>query len=240
MSASNAVIRETRFMLRDRAVVVWISVIFLLSVLAVCSGFEEVQRQKASIERLIEADQQDRLSEIAKVKDWGSAAYYSFHLTYDPPSKFAFAAMGQRDSQAWKHRIRMLALEGQIYERDTSNPVIALVGRFDFAFFAAFIMPLILIVLLHDLRSAEKAAGRYNLLTATAGHTFSIWLIRASVRASAVFFSLIVPLLFVGFISGAAPSTLLLACLGVLIYTCLLYTSPSPRDLSTSRMPSSA
>ena len=26
----------------------------------------------------------------------------------------------------------------------------------------------------------------------------------------------------------------------VLTYTCLLYTSPSPRDLSTSRMPSSA
>ena len=28
--------------------------------------------------------------------------------------------------------------------------------------------------------------------------------------------------------------------LSVNIYTCLLYTSPSPRDLSTSRMPSSA
>ena len=28
--------------------------------------------------------------------------------------------------------------------------------------------------------------------------------------------------------------------LGWIIYTCLLYTSPSPRDLSTSRMPSSA
>ena len=26
----------------------------------------------------------------------------------------------------------------------------------------------------------------------------------------------------------------------VCIYSCLLYTSPSPRDLSTSRMPSSA
>ena len=26
----------------------------------------------------------------------------------------------------------------------------------------------------------------------------------------------------------------------LLIYNCLLYTSPSPRDLSTSRMPSSA
>ena len=33
-----------------------------------------------------------------------------------------------------KHRIRALALEGQIYERDTGNPVLALTGRFDFAF----------------------------------------------------------------------------------------------------------
>ena len=29
-------------------------------------------------------------------------------------------------------------------------------------------------------------------------------------------------------------------CLGSNSYDCLLYTSPSPRDLSTSRMPSSA
>ena len=30
------------------------------------------------------------------------------------------------------------------------------------------------------------------------------------------------------------------ALASALFYTCLLYTSPSPRDLSTSRMPSSA
>ena len=40
-----------------------------------------------------------------------------------------------------------------------------------------------------------------------------------------------------GIISGTA-FTLFYATLGVPI--CLLYTSPSPRDLSTSRMPSSA
>lgn len=39
--------------------------------------------------------------------------------------------MGQRDVQPWKHRIRLLALESQIYERDVGNPSIALVGRFD-------------------------------------------------------------------------------------------------------------
>ena len=32
----------------------------------------------------------------------------------------------------------------------------------------------------------------------------------------------------------------LIALLGEEVYNCLLYTSPSPRDLSTSRMPSSA
>ena len=32
----------------------------------------------------------------------------------------------------------------------------------------------------------------------------------------------------------------IVAGLGAYLTTCLLYTSPSPRDLSTSRMPSSA
>ena len=31
-----------------------------------------------------------------------------------------------------------------------------------------------------------------------------------------------------------------MACATCHVYVCLLYTSPSPRDLSTSRMPSSA
>ena len=40
--------------------------------------------------------------------------------------------------------------------------------------------------------------------------------------------------LWVGMLERIALSLL------ILFYTCLLYTSPSPRDLSTSRMPSSA
>ena len=36
------------------------------------------------------------------------------------------------------------------------------------------------------------------------------------------------------------PSTLLRPTRKEKLITCLLYTSPSPRDLSTSRMPSSA
>ena len=43
--------------------------------------------------------------------------------------------------------------------------------------------------------------------------------------------------------ANSFASTLVETCKkqnGIEAYTCLLYTSPSPRDLSTSRMPSSA
>ena len=41
-------------------------------------------------------------------------------------------------------------------------------------------------------------------------------------------------------IAPVSPSILLCFLLGAVLIVCLLYTSPSPRDLSTSRMPSSA
>ena len=41
-------------------------------------------------------------------------------------------------------------------------------------------------------------------------------------------------------ISGNLNLVPLIFYLGAIFWTCLLYTSPSPRDLSTSRMPSSA
>jgi len=123
-----------------------------------------------------------------------------------------------RDSQPWKHRIRMLALEGQIYERDAGNPSLTLVGRFDFAFFAAFIVPLVLILLLYDLRASEKAAGRHDLLEATIGQPFSFWLLRASLRSGALYLCLIAPLIIAGIFAGAPPSKLILAGLYIFLY----------------------
>ena len=219
MSTLNGLIREVKFTARDRTVWLWLVVVLSLSTISVWFGLAEVERQNATIQNLVDADQQDRLAESEKLKDWGSAAYYSFHLTYDPPSDFAYAAMGLRDAQPWKHRIRMLALEGQIYERDVGNPSMALVGRFDFAFLAAFIIPLVLIMLLYDLRASEKTAGRHDLLEATIGQPFSFWLLRACLRSSALFLCLIAPLIISGIIAGTTPSKLILASLYIFSYT---------------------
>jgi len=126
--------RELKFMLRDKSVLVWLSLAFVFSTAAVILGMSEVRQQNKELAELKQLDRMERETVLSSQSDWGSAAYYTFHITYDPPSDFAYAAIGQRDVSPWKHRIRMLALEGQIYETDSSNPDFALVGRFDFAF----------------------------------------------------------------------------------------------------------
>lgn len=219
MSVSTAFLCELTFTFRDRTLWFWMTLIICLASVSIGFGLVEVKRQQATLQNLTVADQQDRLAVAQKFTDWGGAAYYSFHLTYDSPSDFAFAAMGQRDEQSWKHRIRMLALEGQIYERDAGNPSVALIGRLDFSFFAAFIFPLILIMLLYDLRASEFTAGRYNLLEATAGQPALLWASRTGIRAIAAFLCLLMPLILAGLFAGTSFKTLALATLALFAFT---------------------
>jgi len=210
--------RELRFQLRSPAFLLWMGLVFLLSSLAVGAGMLEVAQQRATLETLRAGDAEDRADALGGQSDWGGAAYYSFHLTWDPPSDFAFAALGVRDREPWKHRIRMLALEGQIYEHDAGNPVLALTGRFDFAFFAAFVLPLILAVLLHDLKASERTAGRYALLVTMSGRESMPWRARALLRTGAVFLAAGVPLLVAAMFSGSRLTTTLLALLALLAH----------------------
>lgn len=217
-----AILREAKFLLRDKALILWMLFTLLLSTTAVWFGLSEVKQQHQTIERLISADEQERLAVQESRDDWGYAAYYSFHLTHQPPSGFTFAALGQRDKMPWKHRIRMLALEGQIYESDVSNPELALIGRFDFAFLAGFILPLILIVLLHDLRAQERAAGRHELLVATSANN-QLWSVRALLKMFAIFLCAIVPLVIGAVLSQLGVTVLLTAIVIVFLY-CIFWT----------------
>ena len=225
---------ELRFMLRDKAVWVWLSTAFVFSIAAVTLGLNEISQQRLEIEELKQLDQIEREVTLSDQSDWGSAAYYTFHITYDAPSDFAFAAIGQRDVIPWKHRIRMLALEGQIYETDANNPDFALIGRFDFAFVASLIAPLLVILLLFDLRSGEQVAGRLRLIEASAGDPKKLWLIRAGLRVGALAIGLCIPLMAGGLISGALAITLLLCVAAVALYLTLwtgltLWLTPATR-----------
>ena len=89
--------RELRFMLRDKAVWVWLALAFIFSLVAVTLGMNEISQQRAEIVELKKLDEIERSVVLGEQSDWGSAAYYTFHITFDPPSDFAFAAIGQRD-----------------------------------------------------------------------------------------------------------------------------------------------
>ena len=210
--------RELRFLGKDRAALLWLGIAVLVVGLSVILGLREVSAERSALNELIESDRAEREAVMGQYRDWGSAAYYTFHLTYDSPSDFAFAALGQRGTSPWKHSIRALALEGQIYETDAANPDFALIGRFDFAFAANMLVPLLLILLLHDLRSRERTAGRYELLSATAASAGSPWLARAALRIGALMLCLIVPLVIGGLIAGTDASTLALSSLIVVLH----------------------
>jgi ABC-2 type transport system permease protein len=207
----NALRREARFLVKDRGALLWLALALLLSAAATGFGIAEVREQRATIAALLEEDARDRAHAIAQHEAWGDAAYVAFHLTYAPPSDFAFAALGQRDTAPWLHRVRMLALEGQIHEADTKNADFGLIGRFDFAFLAAAVAPLLLILLLHDLRAGERVAGRHDLLVATAGSPVRLWLPRAGVRFAGLVLALLVPFWIGAAVESASLVTALLA-----------------------------
>lgn len=197
-----------------------------LSATSVALGLGEIARQEAAIERFRVLDAEDRAAALAGTSDWGGAAYAAFHATWDAPAPLAFAAVGQRDVAPWMLRVRMLALEGQIHESDTGNPELALAGRFDVAFLIAYVAPLALVLLLHDLVARERESGRLTLLLATAGRSRRLWVARILVRVASLCLALLVPFWIGCLVAGVSAGTTALATLvilaSLLVWTALL------------------
>jgi len=199
---------ELRLLLRARPTVVAVLLLTLLSAAAVTGGMAEVSRQRAAIARIASAQAED-VGAIAKwvneKKDPGSAAYYTFHATWDAPSPLAFAALGMRDVAPFIQRVRALGLEAQIYDGDNFNPELALPGRFDWSFVLVFLMPLFVIVLFHDLSSGEREAGRARTLAAVPGGIAPVLRRRTALRLGAILLAAVLPFAVGAALSGAQP-----------------------------------
>ncbi|WP_338364511.1 DUF3526 domain-containing protein [uncultured Pseudoalteromonas sp.] len=234
--------REWGFLLRQKYLVVLLLCSFVLSAFAIYSGLSEVNAQQQTIERLKVADQSDRAKVQNKQTDPGMLAYYSFHLTYSQPSNLAFAALGERDIFPWKHRINLLALEGQIYESDAQNAELAQAGKIDFVFVISALAPLVIILLFHDLFANERTSGRHDLLVTTAKSYFALWGARITVRFIAVMVCLMLPFLVGAFIAGATALDIVyvsLLCIAYLGFWTALSVWWGKRASSAPRVASS-
>lgn len=203
---------EARLLLRSRLATIALVLMALLSAAAVAAGMAEVARQRAAIAAVAPAQAED-IAAIAtyidRDKDAGSAAYYSFHPTWDAPAPLAFAAIGMRDVAPYILRVRALGLEAQIYDGDTFNPELALPGRFDWAFVIVFLAPLFAIALFHDLRSSEREAGRARMLDAMP-NSERVWRRRALLRFVLLLLALALPFVIGSIASGVAAGAILL------------------------------
>ncbi len=204
---------ELTMILRSGLAAGSLALLLVLATLAVWSGMREVdaqQRALARIEASHRADVAGVARHYAKGGEAGYAAYSTPHLTTNPPAPLAFAAIGQRDIQPSALRVRLLGLQAQLYESEPVNPELALSGRLDFAFVLAYLTPLFVIALMHDLVAGEREAGRLRLLSSLPSAISQLWRRRIGLRFALVFAACALPLAAGALLSGVSALTLLL------------------------------
>lgn len=221
-----SLMREAWLLGRSRAAVLALALLTLCAAASIALGLASVAHDRAAIDRMLAGQPAEEKALAAFVEDAGYGAYYGFQPTWDPPSDLAFAALGSRDIAPAMLRVRALALEGQIYENEAANPELALPGRFDLAFVAVYLAPLVIIALLHDLWSGELEAGRYYALAAIPQARRRIWTARVIVRLASVLVALLLPFAVGALLAGTAPVRAL-AFGGLIVLVCLLWTGIS-------------
>lgn len=204
-------VHELRLLVRARLAAAALLLLALLAAAGVGAGIAEIRHQRAVIERIAPQQQSDvaAIAEwVDKIGDPGSAAYYTFHPTWDAPSPLAFAALGMRDVAPYILRVRALGLEAQLYDSENFNPELALPGRFDFAFVLVYLAPLFMIALFHDMKSSEREAGRLTMLRALPG-AGGLWRRRVALRFTLAYAALAIPFGVGAVLSGVAALPLI-------------------------------
>ncbi|MDP3088374.1 MAG: DUF3526 domain-containing protein [Methylotenera sp.] len=188
---------EYLLVLRQRFVIYACAITMLITWLSLMNGWQSIENIHNEIYQA-QHQEQIRLKEQAKFYAQhggaGEVGYYVFHLIYDTPSEFSFIAIGNRLVTPHIQRIRLLGLQGQLYDGESHNPEYVSMGALDFSFVIIFLSPLLSIALMHDLKAAEEQTKRLGLIRSLSNSMFTLWLKRSLVRWSIIFLSFAIPL----------------------------------------------
>ncbi len=180
---------EVRHLRRDRQAWLVCGALLAAAVVAIWTGERRLARNHAEIAAL-PGHYATHLEAIAKQftpqGDSGYIAYSTFFPTHHAMTPLAGLAVGVRDLVPNVIWVRLLGLEGQLYEADLGNPGIQALGNFDLAFVLCALAPLALLVLVHDALTRERESGRFPLLAAQGGSVAALLAARIGVRGLAV------------------------------------------------------
>ncbi len=156
---------ELKNFLSGKAVAVAICGIVVAGLYGIYHGRNVVKIQRENIAQIpqFQAEHTEKQLELNSA-DLGNLLYYHQFSTVDEPSSWAAFSIGQRDVNPFSIKVRMLTLEGQLYDSEISNPRNLLYGNFDLAFAIVFLFPLLIIAFCHSLISSEQENGVWTLL----------------------------------------------------------------------------
>ncbi|WP_439557482.1 ABC transporter permease [Dyadobacter sp.] len=179
---------EVKNFFREKTVRWAITGLVLFGLYSFYHGKKVIGSQLATISS-IPAVQKTHLQHIAeegKGKTVGTTAYYPFFYTANYPSPWASFSIGQRDVNAFSLKIKILGIEGQLYDSELTNPLTLLVGNLDAAFVFIFLFPLLIIAFTYNTVSQEQEHGVWRIVETNAPSLLTIIFIKLLVRFSAV------------------------------------------------------
>lgn len=162
---------EMKNFLSGRGVIAGLVLLAAAGLYAIAQGNQVIEQQRralAAAPRLAAEHRETLLAMHAGKTEEGPGGllYYLHFSTVREPSRLAPLAVGLRDLHPYNLRVRLLALEGQLYDGDIANPAVLALGNFDVAFLLVFCYPLLVIAFLHNTLSAEQESGAWRMLCA--------------------------------------------------------------------------
>ena len=137
---------ELKNFLAGRAVLLGLLVIFLAGLYAIEHGRRVIAAQQNVLAAAPELQRAHFEKVLALHPNTPAGAiealYYLNHFTRHEPSRLAALSVGLRDVNPYNLKVRMLALEGQLYDSDISNPATLALGNFELSFLLVFLYPL--------------------------------------------------------------------------------------------------
>jgi ABC-2 type transport system permease protein len=180
---------EWKNLFASRALALGHVLVFLLGAYGLYCGKSVIARQREVLRESPELHR-ERLDYLLATTDGSSPAggllfYLPLH-TRNVPSAWAAFSLGQRDVSSFNVKVRLLTLEGQLYDSELTNPASAALGHFDAAFVLLFFLPLLVIASTHDLVSGERELGIWGLVRAQPVSPTRVAALKVAVRVAAV------------------------------------------------------
>ncbi|WP_256011667.1 ABC transporter permease [Desertivirga xinjiangensis] len=147
---------------REKSLLLFTLLLLAAGFYGIYSGHAEISRQRTKLAGL-EQLYQDNISEMnAKYPDGadaGDIGYYHSAFARNLPDSWAALSIGQRDANPYYIKLRLLAVQNQLYNSENTNPDKLASGTFDLAFVLVYILPLFIVAICFNIYSAEKERG---------------------------------------------------------------------------------